>query len=161
MGIAIPYYLWDLGAEMEPWRGRDLRAELASDLGMPVWLRMTAPAPAALEMIFGATDLPGKLPVFLHRPFRRRRRGAGPGGYGAARNAGALGVPSGAGRPAGTGRGLGLGAGNSAGGGRCRAEDNGRDVPPSILPGVAGQIRGRAVPCGRWERWRFWTCRWW
>ena len=30
MGIAIPYYLWDWGAEMEPWRGRDLRAELSA-----------------------------------------------------------------------------------------------------------------------------------
>ena len=35
MGIAIPYYLWDWGTEMEPWRGRDLRAELAQRLGMP------------------------------------------------------------------------------------------------------------------------------
>ena len=42
MGIALPYYLWDWGSEMEPWRGRDLRAELAGRLDMPVWLENDA-----------------------------------------------------------------------------------------------------------------------
>lgn len=60
LGIATPFQLWDwteqAGApreEMELWRNCDLRAELASFCGMPVYLENDATAACAAELLFG------------------------------------------------------------------------------------------------------------
>lgn len=58
MGIASPFQLWDWGADMAGWRGRDLRAELARDLPFPVWLENDGTCACAAELIFGRRDLP-------------------------------------------------------------------------------------------------------
>ena len=99
MGIALPYYLWDWGSEMEPWRGRDLRAELAGRLYMPVWLENDASCACGAEMIFGTADLP---PDFLYFYIAHFAGGGvvldGHLRHGPTRNAGALGsypVPGG------------------------------------------------------------------
>ena len=99
MGIALPYYLWDWGSEMEPWRGRDLRAELAGRLDMPVWLENDASCACGAEMIFGTADLP---PDFLYFYIAHFAGGGvvldGHLRHGPTRNAGALGsypVPGG------------------------------------------------------------------
>ena len=99
MGIALPYYLWDWGSEMEPWRGRDLRTELAGWLDMPVWLENDASCACGAEMIFGTADLP---PDFLYFYIAHFAGGGvvldGHLRHGPTRNAGALGsypVPGG------------------------------------------------------------------
>ena len=99
MGIALPYYLLDWGHEMEPWRGRDLRDELAQRLDMPVWLENDGSCACGAEMIFGSADLPENFLYFYIAHF------AGGGvvldgrlRHGPTRNAGALGsypVPGG------------------------------------------------------------------
>lgn len=99
LGIATPYYLWDWGQEMEPWRGRDLRLELAQRLDLPVWLENDASCACGAEMIFGTGDLP---PDFLYFYIAHFAGGGvvldGRLRHGPTRNAGALGsypVPGG------------------------------------------------------------------
>ncbi len=58
LGIASPFQLWDWGAEMAGWRGRDLRAELAAGLPFPVWLENDGTCACAAELLFGRRDLP-------------------------------------------------------------------------------------------------------
>lgn len=58
LGVAIPFFLWDWGQEMQPWQGRDLRAELEQRLSLPVWLENDASCACGAELIFGAGDLP-------------------------------------------------------------------------------------------------------
>lgn len=58
LGIAAPFQLWDWGADMAGWRGRDLRGELAADLPFPVWLENDGTCACAAELIFGRRDLP-------------------------------------------------------------------------------------------------------
>ncbi|SFA57009.1 Sugar kinase of the NBD/HSP70 family, may contain an N-terminal HTH domain [Paracoccus halophilus] len=99
MGIAIPFYLWDWGHEMAPWRGRDLRAGLEQALGLPVWLENDASCACGAEMMFGAGGLPADFLYFYIAHF------AGGGvvldgrlRLGPSRNAGAMGsypVPGG------------------------------------------------------------------
>ncbi|RCW88137.1 ROK family transcriptional regulator [Paracoccus lutimaris] len=99
MGMATPYYLWDWGHEMEPWRGRDLRLELSERLAMPVWLENDGSCACGAEMIFGTAELPENFLYFYIAHF------AGGGvvldgrlRHGPTRNAGALGsypVPDG------------------------------------------------------------------
>lgn len=92
MGIASPFYLWDWAHEMAPWRGRDLRAELAGALDMPVWLENDGTCACAAEMMFGTEDLPEDFLYFYLAHF-------GGGGVvldgrlrlGPSRNAGAMG----------------------------------------------------------------------
>lgn len=92
MGIAMPFHLWDWGSEMAPWRGRDLRAELAGLLDMPVWLENDASCACGAEMMFGASELPNDFLYFYIAHF------AGGGvvldgrlRLGPSRNAGAMG----------------------------------------------------------------------
>lgn len=99
MGIAMPYYLWDWGREMEPWRGRDLRLELSQRQELPVWLENDASCACGAEMIFGTGDLP---PDFLYFYIAHFAGGGvvldGRLRHGPSRNAGALGsypVPGG------------------------------------------------------------------
>ncbi|MBC7280414.1 ROK family transcriptional regulator [Hoeflea sp.] len=61
LGIATPFELWNWTeqagaprAEMEQWRGCDLRAELARICAMPVYLQNDATAACAAELVFGA-----------------------------------------------------------------------------------------------------------
>ncbi len=133
MGIAIPYYLWDWGTEMEPWRGRDLRAELAQRLGMPVWLENDGSCACGAEMIFGTADLPENFLYFYIAHF------AGGGvvldgrlRHGPSRNAGALGS-----YPVPGGRQVldvaSVSVLETALGRSLPPEDNGWDVPPAIL----------------------------
>lgn len=99
MGIASAFYLWDWAEEMAPWRGRDLRAELAGALDLPVWLENDGSCACGAEMIFGSGELPGDFLYFYIAHF------AGGGvvldgrlRLGPSRNAGALGsfpVPGG------------------------------------------------------------------
>lgn len=58
LGIAAPFQLWDWGADMAGWRGRDLRAELAEGLPFPVWLENDGTCACAAELVFGRRDLP-------------------------------------------------------------------------------------------------------
>ena len=99
MGIASPFYLWDWAPEMASWRGRDLRAELAEALDMPVWLENDGTCACAAELMFGTEDLPEDFLYFYLAHF-------GGGGVvlegrlrvGPSRNAGAMGsfpVPGG------------------------------------------------------------------
>ncbi|CAM3222582.1 Sugar kinase of the NBD/HSP70 family, may contain an N-terminal HTH domain [Paracoccus aminovorans] len=99
MGIASPFYLWDWGDEMAPWRGRDLRAELAQALDLPVWLENDGSCACGAEMMFGSGELPEDFLYFYLAHF------AGGGvvldgrlRLGPSRNAGAMGsypVPGG------------------------------------------------------------------
>lgn len=92
MGIASPFYLWDWAPEMASWRGRDLRAELAGALEMPVWLENDGTCACAAELMFGTEDLPEDFLYFYLAHF-------GGGGVvldgrlrvGPSRNAGAMG----------------------------------------------------------------------
>lgn len=60
LGIATPFELWNWTeqagaprAEMDLWRGCDLRAELARISNMPVYLQNDATAACAAELVFG------------------------------------------------------------------------------------------------------------
>ncbi|MEZ5751099.1 MAG: ROK family transcriptional regulator [Paracoccaceae bacterium] len=71
MGVATPFQLWDwataLGApqaEMDAWRGRDLRREIADELGLPVFLQNDATAACGAELVFGKTQLPNDFAYF-------------------------------------------------------------------------------------------------
>lgn len=70
LGIAIPFQLWDWAdaigaprAEMDAWRTRDIRAELAGMLDMQVYLQNDASAACGAELVLGSHDLPAN---FLH-----------------------------------------------------------------------------------------------
>ncbi|OCW56884.1 ROK family transcriptional regulator [Hoeflea olei] len=60
LGIATPFELWNWSeqagaprAEMDLWRGCDLRAELAAICALPVYLQNDATAACAAELVFG------------------------------------------------------------------------------------------------------------
>ncbi|WP_243645035.1 ROK family transcriptional regulator [Rhodovulum euryhalinum] len=70
LGIAIPFQLWDwadaIGAprsDMDAWRHRDIRAELAVGLDTPVYLQNDASAACGAELVLGTAALP---PNLLH-----------------------------------------------------------------------------------------------
>ena len=70
MGVATPFRLWDwaeaVGApqeQMDQWRGRDLRADLAARHPFPVFLENDATAACGAELIFGNAALPAD---FVH-----------------------------------------------------------------------------------------------
>lgn len=58
LGIAIPFRLWDWGAEMAAWHDIDLAACLGGALPFPVFLENDASTACAAELIFGRTALP-------------------------------------------------------------------------------------------------------
>lgn len=63
LGVAMPFRLWDWGEEMAPWKDRDLRAELAAELPVPVFLENDATSACGGELVFGHQTLPRD---FLH-----------------------------------------------------------------------------------------------
>lgn len=92
LGVATPYRLWDWGAEMADWLGRDLRGELARDLRYPVFLDNDATTACGAELIFGRSTLPRD---FIHIYVAHFAGGGivldGALRHGPSRNAGALG----------------------------------------------------------------------
>lgn len=58
LGIAVPFRLWDWGAEMTAWHDVDLAACLSGDLPFPVFLENDASTACAAELIFGRSALP-------------------------------------------------------------------------------------------------------
>lgn len=70
LGIAIPFHLWawarPLGveqADMDPWRTRDVAAEIGADLPFPVYLQNDATSACSAELVFGTVERPSD---FLH-----------------------------------------------------------------------------------------------
>ncbi len=65
LGIAIPFRLWDwakplglTGQEMEPWRDRDIAAEIAETWDFPVYMRNDGSAACGAELVFGDQNRP-------------------------------------------------------------------------------------------------------
>ena len=76
LGIAIPFQLWHwprlLGidsANMDTWRVRNIQAELAANIDMPVFLQNDATAACSSERVFGTADLPGNFLQFYLASF--------------------------------------------------------------------------------------------
>jgi len=70
LGIAMPFQLWEwaeiLGvdaAEMDAWRGADLREDLAKNYDFPIYRQNDASAACGAELVFGTSDTP---PDFLY-----------------------------------------------------------------------------------------------
>lgn len=65
MGVAMPFQLWSwvqlIGApqsEMDAWRERDIQAELAEIVGMPVYVQNDATSACGAELVFGTGERP-------------------------------------------------------------------------------------------------------
>ena len=65
LGVAMPFQLWNwvpaIGApqaEMDAWRDRDIQAELAGLLGMPVYVQNDATSACGAELILGKGERP-------------------------------------------------------------------------------------------------------
>lgn len=65
MGIAMPFHLWDWAAQigvdpglMANWATRDLRAELAERIALPIFLQNDATAACSAELVFGDVPKP-------------------------------------------------------------------------------------------------------
>lgn len=76
MGVAIPFQLWNwvsiIGApqsEMDAWRSRDVAAELAERLRMPVYVQNDATSACGAEMVFGTGDRPKDFLYFYFGTF--------------------------------------------------------------------------------------------
>ncbi|KQB96492.1 ROK family transcriptional regulator [Loktanella sp. 1ANDIMAR09] len=72
LGIAMPFYLWSwpehIGVDAERmanWEYRDLQAEIAEALGMPVFLQNDGTAACSAEMVFGENPLPANTLCFF------------------------------------------------------------------------------------------------
>lgn len=73
LGIALPFFLWDWApqigvppARMANWKTRDLQAEVAEALDMPVFLQNDASSVSSAELVFGAGSPPrNALTIFL------------------------------------------------------------------------------------------------
>lgn len=70
LGIAIPFHLWawagPLGVaqeDMDPWRRRDIAAEIGAKLPFPVFLQNDATSACSAELVFGTVERP---PDFVH-----------------------------------------------------------------------------------------------
>lgn len=71
LGIAMPFHLWSwaprigvVPEHMAAWKTRDLRAEIAAALAMPVFLRNDATAASSAELVFGDAKTPGSFASF-------------------------------------------------------------------------------------------------
>lgn len=76
MGVAMPFQLWNwvsiIGApqaEMDAWRGRDIGAELADRLGLPVYVQNDATSACGAELIFGTGERPKDFLYFYFGTF--------------------------------------------------------------------------------------------
>jgi predicted NBD/HSP70 family sugar kinase len=65
IGIAMPFHLWDWAAQigvdpgqMANWATRDLRAELARHIALPIFLQNDATAACSAELVFGTVPRP-------------------------------------------------------------------------------------------------------
>lgn len=71
LGIAMPFQLWDwarsLGlpdGAMDEWRDRDIRAELAAALQVPIYLQNDTTAACGAELVFGRDPAPADFLYF-------------------------------------------------------------------------------------------------
>ena len=76
MGVAMPFQLWNwvpaLGApqaEMDAWRDRDIQAELAAIVGMPVYVQNDATSACGAELVFGTGERPSDFLYFYFGTF--------------------------------------------------------------------------------------------
>ena len=76
LGVAIPFGLWNwvsiLGApqaEMDPWRDRDIGAELSAITGLPVFLQNDATSACGAELVFGTGERPKDFLYFYFGTF--------------------------------------------------------------------------------------------
>ncbi len=76
LGIAMPFQLWNwvnyIGApqhEMDAWRDRDIQAELAALVGLPVYVQNDATAACRAELVFGTGDRPRDFLYFYFGTF--------------------------------------------------------------------------------------------
>jgi predicted NBD/HSP70 family sugar kinase len=76
MGVAMPFQLWNwvsvLGVpqdEMDAWRSRDIGAELAAALGLPVYVQNDATSACGAELIFGTGERPKDFLYFYFGTF--------------------------------------------------------------------------------------------
>jgi predicted NBD/HSP70 family sugar kinase len=72
LGIAMPFFLWNWAehigvdaARMANWEHRDLQAEVAAALGIPVFLQNDGTAACSAEMVFGKNPLPANTLCFF------------------------------------------------------------------------------------------------
>lgn len=72
MGIAMPFHLWNWAAQigvapelMADWRTRDLRAELAAHIELPLFLQNDATSACSAELVFGTAPRPGNVLSFF------------------------------------------------------------------------------------------------
>lgn len=63
LGLAMPFRMWDWGADFAAWEGRDMQAGMTAATGLPTWLENDGSAACGAELIFGRKDLPAD---FLH-----------------------------------------------------------------------------------------------
>ncbi len=76
MGVAMPFQLWNwvaaIGApqsEMDAWRDRDIQAELAALVGMPVYIQNDATSACRAELVFGTGERPRDFLYFYFGTF--------------------------------------------------------------------------------------------
>lgn len=76
LGIAMPFQLWSwvqyIGApqtEMDAWRNRDIQAELAGMVDMPVTVQNDATAACGAELVFGSGEKPNDFLYFYFGTF--------------------------------------------------------------------------------------------
>jgi predicted NBD/HSP70 family sugar kinase len=76
MGVAMPFQLWNwvsiIGApqaEMDAWRDRDIGAELAAKVGLPVYVQNDATSACGAELIFGTGERPKDFLYFYFGTF--------------------------------------------------------------------------------------------
>ncbi|MEJ6394813.1 ROK family transcriptional regulator [Gymnodinialimonas sp. 2305UL16-5] len=72
LGIAMPFHLWNwaqhIGVDaalMADWERRDLQAEVAGALDIPVFLQNDATSACSAEMVFGAAPMPANALCFF------------------------------------------------------------------------------------------------
>lgn len=71
LGIAQPFHLWGWAARigvspdrMADWKVRDLKAELADSVALPIFLQNDATAACSAELVFGTSPLPANFASF-------------------------------------------------------------------------------------------------
>ena len=76
MGVAMPFQLWNwvqvLGApqsEMDAWRFRDIQAELAAVISLPVYVQNDATSACGAELVFGTGERPKDFLYFYFGTF--------------------------------------------------------------------------------------------
>jgi predicted NBD/HSP70 family sugar kinase len=72
LGIAMPFHLWEWAGrmrappeKMDEWQHRDIAAEIAAQINIPVYLRNDASAACGAELVFGRPDKPSNFLYFF------------------------------------------------------------------------------------------------